>query len=325
MRKNYLSLSLFASLLCSSLCFSQSSFEPALWLYNPGQAKSSENPFPTLNFKNRLTPGKSIGTSAKELESSGHLFVVYQAHKNENLINLIGDRRAVFLDSKVLKINDSVDLNGYNESYGELLDIQYGGMESGKFWMNTRPEESGIFEIVLIDKNKSSRVVNEIRTYLGLKYGIDLIDYKQYMYNGEELWNGSDKSYNNRIFGVARLSYFGLEPDKSIHSKDKDLIVSVSNKQKKIFDDGAYVLFGNNNKPFVFDGKTKRNRKEWQVQTNKEGIRIDIAFPLSKLGSSDDSFNEYELLVSAHGETLKSYTGRARDTLLVFRSEERRV
>src|SRR5690554_7435935 len=220
MRKNYLSLSLFASLLCSSLCFSQSSFEPALWLYNPGQAKSSETPFPTLNFKNRLTPGKSIGTSAKELESSGHLFVVYQAHKNENLINLIGDRRAVFLDSKILKINDSVDLNGYNESYGELLDIQYGGMDSGRFWMSTQTENSGVYEVVLIDKKKPARSVNEVRTYLGLKYGIDLIDYKQYTYNDKELWNGSDKTYNNRIFGVAQLSYFGLEPRSEEHTSE---------------------------------------------------------------------------------------------------------
>jgi|SRR5690554_1906090 len=320
MTKKYISLSLFTSLLCSSLGFSQSYFEPALWLYNPTVKKATEE-FPELNFKSRLTPAKtSLGTSARELQSSGHLFVVYQAHKNENLINLIGERRAVFLDSKILKINDSVDLNGYNESYGELLDIQYGGMDSGRFWMSTQTENSGVYEVVLIDKKKPARSVNEVRTYLGLKYGIDLIDYKQYTYNDKELWNGSDKTYNNRIFGVAQLSYFGLEPDKSVHSKDKDLIVSVSKRQKRIFNDGAYVLFGNNNKPFVFDAKTKQNRKQWQVQTNKDDIKVDIAFPLSKLGSSEDSFNEYELLVSSGGETLKSYAGSARDTLLVFRN-----
>lgn len=129
----------------------QKGFNPALWLFDPTTKKSSEE-FPKLNFKSRLTPAKaSLGTSARELQPSGHLFVVYQAHKNENLINLISDRRAVFLDSKVLKISDSVDLNGYNESYGELLDIQYGGMDSGKFWMNTQTETSGIYEVVLID------------------------------------------------------------------------------------------------------------------------------------------------------------------------------
>lgn len=298
----------------------QKEFNPTLWLYNPTTKKTSEE-FPKLNFKSRLTPGKtSLGTSARKLQPTGHLFVVYQAEKNENLINLISDRRAVFLDSKVLKINDSVDLSGYNESYGELLDIQYGGMDSGKFWMNTQTESSGIYEVVLIDSKTSTRTVNEIRTYLGLKYGIDLIDYKQYTYNDKELWDGSDKTYNNRIFGVARLSYFNLAPDKSVHSKDKDLIVSVSKRQKRIFDDGAYVLFGNNNKPFVFDHKTKRNRKEWQVQTNKEEIRVDIAFPLSKLGSLEDSFNEYELLVSNGAKHIKSYVGSARDTLLVFRN-----
>ncbi len=319
MIKNYFILSFFA-LLHSSIGFSQSSFEPELWLYNPTISRSAESS-KRLNFKRQISSnGQSPSLSSRKLNSSGHLFVVYKSRKNENLLSLIGPKRAVFLEGKQVKLNDSIDTNGYNESYGELLDIRYGGMENGRFWMNPRIEESGIFEVVLIDKQKSTRPVNEIRTYLGLKYGINLIDHKDYIYNDKELWDGRDKTYNHDIFGVARMAYFNLEPDKSIHSKDQDVIISVSKQQKAKFEDGAYVLLGNNRQPFTFDRRTKLNQKKWQVQTNKEAIRVDFSFPLSKLGSSEDSFKEYELLVTSNAAETVRYTGRVRDTLLVFRN-----
>lgn len=298
----------------------QKEFNPTLWLYNPTTKKTSEE-FPKLNFKSRLTPGKtSLGTSARKLQPTGHLFVVYQAEKNENLINLISDRRAVFLDSKVLKINDSVDLSGYNESYGELLDIQYGGMDSGKFWMNTQTESSGIYEVVLIDSKTSTRTVNEIRTYLAIKYGINLVDYKQYVYKREKLWDGSKNKYNHRIFGLAQLSLFGLKPSKSMHSKDQDLIVSVSKRQRSQFRDGTYLLFGTNNNPLVFDHKTGESKKEWLVQTNKEQLKVNLSFKLNSLNSADEVFKSYELVVLDGSKALRNYTGTLQDSLLVFRN-----
>src|SRR5690554_6819240 len=316
MKKHYFIISFFV-LIHSLPVFSQvDSFDPTLWLHNPApsikEVKSSE----ILNFKNQI----SSGISSRKLNSSGHLFVVYKSQKNENLLSLIGSKRAVFLEGKQVKIHDSIDIADYNESYGELLDIRYGAIEDGRFWMNTKIEESGIFEVVLVDKQRSTRSANEIRTYLGLKYGINLIDYKHYTYNDKELWDGGDKKYNNDIFGIAQLNYFNLEPNRSIHSKDQDLIVSVSNQQKKRFEDGAYVLLGNNRKPFAFDRKTKLSQKKWQVQTNKETVRVDFSFPISKLGSSEDFFNEYELMVTNKTTNTVSYKGRVRDTLLVFRN-----
>lgn len=314
MKKHYFILILFA-LLYSSYSFSQSdSFNPSLWLYDPTTTKKEVTSSELLNFRNQI----SSGISSRKLNPSGHLFVVYKSQKNENLLSLIGSKRAVFLEGKQVKINDSIDIADYNESYGELLDISYGGMDEGRFWMNAKIEASGIFEVVLVDNQKPTRSVNEIRTYLGIKYGINLIDYKHYEYNDKELWDGGDKTYNNDIFGIAQLNYFNLKPDKSIHSKDKDLIVSVSKQQKAQFDDGAYVLLGNNRRPFRFDRKTKLNQKKWQIQTNKEAVMVDFSFPISKLGSSEDFFYEYELIVSGNAEEVISYEGRVRDTLLVF-------
>jgi len=317
-------ISVFLLFFQNAYIYSQSSprLEPVFWLSNSQKINTSFKEFNTLNFHSRLfMDNKSIWSSTKKTSKSNYLFVVYKSRKNENLVSFIGNEQAVFVDGKNMFIRDSVDLNGYNEPYGELLDARFSNGEEGTFWMNPQLEESALFELILVDKKISTAFANEIRTYLGLKYGISLIDHKQYTYHGKSLWEGTDKKYNHQIFGLAHMSYFNLMLSRSIHSQDKDLIVSLASPtQKSSMNEGAYVLFGNNRKPLVFNKKTKFSEKQWLVQTNKEEVKVDVSFPLSSLRTSSDTFNEYELLTNGAGSLEVSYKGRLRDTLLVFRN-----
>ena len=315
--------SVFVFLFHNTSGYSQGStrFEPVYWLYNPQGIKESSKDFHTLNFHNRLfMDNKNTWSSVKKISNSSQLFVVYKSKKNENLVSFIGKKQAVFLDGKNMFVKDSVNLDGYNEGYGELLDARFSNAEDGTFWMNPNLEQSSVFELILVDKKIAPAAVNEIRTYLSLKYGVSLVDHGQYTYRDESLWDGGNKTYNHHIFGLAKMGYFNLNLSQSTHSQDKDLIVSLASPtQRGQMDEGSYVLFGNNRAAFVFDRKTKFNSKQWLVQTNKNAVKVDVSFPLSRLGTTSDTFNEYELLTTGTGAET-SYKGRIRDSLLVFRN-----
>lgn len=292
-------------------------FTPSLWLQNP---ISSSVVGDQLNFRNQLVMRSGIGSSANSLDRPGHLYIVYQTNGSDNLVSVIGQRQALFLDSESLKTPDTINLRGYNESFGELLDVRFGSLESARLWLNPQPTSSSVYEVILTETPHRSASVEEIRTYLAIKYGINLVDYKQYVYKREKLWDGSKNKYNHRIFGLAQLSLFGLKPSKSMHSKDQDLIVSVSKRQRSQFRDGTYLLFGTNNNPLVFDHKTGESKKEWLVQTNKEQLKVNLSFKLNSLNSADEVFKSYELVVLDGSKALRNYTGTLQDSLLVFRN-----
>lgn len=296
-------------------------FAPKLWLSNPLSASDTMADFDKLNFHRDLGGRKSnLWQSSKEINDAHHLFLVYKSKKVENMVSVMGQRSAMFLEGKNLRLNDTVNLDGYNEAYGELLDVQFADMKEGKFWMNPSLADSRIFELVLVDAKKKTRPVNEIRTYLSLKYGIDLIDYKQYSYNDKPLWDGAQTEFNRHIFGLARFSYFNLQPSKSMHSKDRDLIVSVPDHGAEQFKEGTYVLFGNNGKGFTFDRKTRKSQRQWLVQTNSDNLKVDLSIPVSKLPQNKDSFSEYELVVGAKGAAAAIYKASSSDSLVVFRN-----
>lgn len=320
MKQNLLVYCMLMIVTCNTISFSQeiAFFKPNLWLYNPQKAHDSLSEFDKLNFHKDLGINKkSLWSSSKKLNNSQHLFLVYKSKKNENLVSFMSSKRGVFFEGKTLRINDSVDIAGYNESYGELLDMKFSNMENGRFWMNPQLKDSRIFELILINPQSASST-NEIRTYLSLKYGIDLIDYKQYTYNEKKLWDGGDKAYNSHIFGLAAMGRFNLQPTKSVHSKDQDLIISVNKEQRKYMDEGSYVLIGNNRKRFVFNPKTKFSEKQWLAQTNKQKVLVDISIPLSRMSHCENCFNEYELVVGTKGSDAEIYSATVKDSLLVF-------
>lgn len=314
-------------LLVSSLCYSillnvlvinaqkDQKFNPELWVYNPLK-KNSIQGFNSLNFKNKVSlSNNNAWTSQKKIDAPHQIFLVYKSKVDENLISLIGKNRGVFFNSKKINTAENININGYNEEFGELLDLQFSGMENGSLWLNPVTDNSNIFEIVLVDRTNKNIDVNEIRTYLSLKYGIDLIDTKQLTYQKKPLWDNSNTEFNNKIFGIARFDYYNLFYDKSIHSKEGDLIVT----SKNYFNEGEYVLIGNNDKTLNFDSRTLKSNKQWLIQTNKQNARVDVNIPLDKLKISENELVEYELL-SFRNNKISVYKGIQNDSLLSFKN-----
>lgn len=291
-------------------------FSPQLWLSNPKEIRTTQQSLTSLNNYGKLVVDtNNLNSSISKIDDDNHLFLVYRSEAPENIISILSRNKSLFLNSDRVKINDSVTLSGYNENYGELLDVKFGGMEKGRFWMNPNLENTKVYELILVN-GTSKFSVNEIRTYLSLKYGIDLIDPKQYEYNKQKLWDNSDKKYGSHIFGIAKLSSFSLVPNNTVHSKDQDLHISINSDNKKKLQDGSFILFGHNNKSLTFNKSTKQSNKSWQVQTNIGYVKLDVSVPLSKLQNVNAS---YKLLVG--GETdFKTYSGTVRDSLYVFKN-----
>jgi len=174
MKTNVL-LTLFTFILFEFHCFSQKNdfFAPSIWINNPQAVKEGTAPFDVLNFHNKVnSPGSAMWTSAKKINGSNHFFLVYKSKKDEYLISFLGEKRSIFLDGKNQKVNDTLDLKGYNEAYGELMDIRFSSIENGRFWMNADLKTSNVYEMILVEAQKYQAKTDDIRTYLGIKYGI---------------------------------------------------------------------------------------------------------------------------------------------------------
>jgi len=303
--------------LSASTGFSQQRiFSPQLWLSNPKEMQTFKEGASNLNsYGNLVVDARTLNSSVNKVDDNNHLFLVYRSEAPENIISILSRNKSLFLNSDQVKINDSIAVSGYNENYGELLDVRFGGMDTGRFWMNPRLENTKIYEFILVNGN-SNFSVNEIRTYLSLKYGIDLIDPRQYEYNNHKLWDSSDKKYGNHIFGIAKLSSFSLGPNKTVHSKDQDLHILINSENKKKLKDGNFLLFGHNNKSLTFNKATKHSNKSWLAQTNMDYVKVDLAFPVSKF---QDVNAEYELIVG-EGENSRTYKGTMREDLYVFKN-----
>lgn len=291
-------------------------FSPQLWLSNPKEMHSFKEDASNLNsYGNLVVDARTLNSSVNKVDDNNHLFLVYRSEAPENIISILSRNKSLFLNSDRVKINDSITVSGYNENYGELLDVRFGGMDQGRFWMNPKLESTKIYELILVNGN-SNFSVNEIRTYLSLKYGIDLIDPKQYEYNKQKLWDSSDKRYGHHIFGIAKLNSFSLGPNETVHSKDQDLHILINSENKKKLKDGSFLLFGHNNKSFSFNKASKQNNKIWLAQTNMDYVKVDLAFPASKF----QNVNAQYQLVVGNGENARTYNGTMRGSLYVFRN-----
>lgn len=308
----------FGALLASYIASAQQrTFSPQLWLNNPKESKSYNERLRSLNNYSTFTLDiNTLNSSINKIDSNNHLFLVYRSNGPENIVSVLGRTKSLFLNSDKIRVNDSIVVSGYNEHYGELLDVKFGGFAGGRFWMNPHLQNTTIYEFILVNRNNGNFKINEIRTYLSLKYGIDLIDYRQYEYNNKQLWDSSDKQFANRIFGLAKFTAFNLDLNQAVHSKDLDLMITISEGYKNSLKDGNYILFGHNNKTLTFNRQTNESNKQWLVTTDLDYMKLDVMVPLSKL---KNTISDYNLVVSDDKGAI-NYKGSIKDSVYIFKN-----
>lgn len=310
MKKIKILLLFIVILIFPSYVFSQKEnvFQPAFWMYNFVSKDSLKDIKLNSHLPLMLNSNTNWYTKNKTKDRNT-LFIVYKSNSSDSdLISVIGNKRALFINPVNIKLADTLDISGYNENFGELLDLKFGDVGKGIILLNNNLKDSYIYEMIL-ENNLSNEKINEVRTYLSIKYGIDLIDSNQYSYRNNKLWNKSKN--NDNIFGIGKFNYFNLLQKESIHSKDKDLELKFSNDSIiSQLGDGDFVLLGNNSKSLNF--KNNSCLKRWTIQSNIT-TKIDIVF--SSVNTFGKEFNyEYYILVNG-----KKYEATYLDNKITFK------
>lgn len=296
--------------LSSGILFSQASDYgvPLLWLKgNDIQGVSSQlNAYPKMHTKSE--------GSARKFSGGNHIFVVYRSGNEEPIMSILGKESGVFVGSQSVFKGKKISTEGYSQQYGELVDVKVSAIENGELWVHSTTETE-VYEIMVFDKYLSRLKINEIRTYLAIKYGLDLSNTDQYVYGEENIWEKSE-DYDHAIFGIGYLDTYNLLQKQSVHSKDGDLKVSYATRRSNKVKRGDYVLFGNNDKPFSFN-TDDYNNKQWLCRSNMDEVYIDLYVPQEKMSSVElDRF-----LVELHFQGKKqSYAGVVEKEHIVFRN-----
>lgn len=140
---------------------------------------------------------------------------------------------------------------------------------------------------------------NQIDTYLGLKYGITLGDKSKYWSSQEvKVWDEKqDFSFNNRIIGLAKDSYFGLNQTKTKSNVEPGVIFKTAEAQSKL-EDQTYVSMGDNGKEKAFDKQSNRFKRQWLFQNKgQHALAMDVEVEVQP-----EKDIEYYLYTSAGGE-----------------------
>lgn len=290
------------------------SVKPVLWLQNSSEVLSKAGELP-LNFDNFPLKNTKTETSVRNFSGSNHIFIVYKSEVDEALLSIIGKGNGVFVGSNKVFRNENISMEGYSQPFGELVDVKVSNIEKGKLWVHPT-KETKMYEIMVFDTYLSPLKANEIRTYLAIKYGLDLSDTKQYVYNSENLWDKTGE-YDNHIFGIGYFSAYNLLQKKSVHSKDKDLIISYASRKNNKVKRGDYILLGSNGQKFHFDAKSNYNKKEWLCRTNVEESFIDLYIPLEETTSA--GLNRFVVEIHSDGQK-RTYVGAVEKEHIVFRN-----
>lgn len=245
-----------------------------------------------------------------KLGKGAHVFFVYvSGSEDEFLVSILGLRKGFFVaDDSAYLGGDSVVFGGGYKGRARLLDVSLGNVGSHVFYINNRLSASKLYEIVAID-GANSEEVQSYRTYLSIKYGLDLVD-KNYYYPGiGSMWGGNDAYH---IVGVGRFDKFLLNQRRSRSQGEQRVELSCSSSVDLAnVSDGSYVLLGDNGKSMDFNSEGVNNRR-WKIESRGlSAVDLYIGLPEEK----EKGVYGYVLEVLGNG-----YKGEYERGGIIFRS-----
>lgn len=155
-------------------------------------------------------------------------------------------------------------------------------------FFNKRTDKSILLpEVLVFDRNLSNTEMQQIETFLSIKYGITINDIseKNYISSASKiLWDSKkSKNYNYRVTGIGRDDAFELYQKQSINSNKGNIAISVDSLQLvNNFNTGTienqnFLLWGDNNQTLEFkeiDLLSQHPRRDmhrmWKVQNKRE-------------------------------------------------------
>ncbi|MCP1995126.1 hypothetical protein [Flavobacterium sp. HSC-61S13] len=236
-----------------------------IWVKSIGTSAEQKG---TLNYHIPIRWRGDYPVLNKKYESSTYTYVYYvlkTEEASEKIFSLYhaGDLHSFYTDSIKSIRNHAVDMGLLTS--GAMVNFNFYNKDFKKkgegilYLENDVESKSDLFEVLVCSNCSDAKVRTQIQTYLAVKYGITLAQKdKYYSSDNRKVWDEKlDKAYNNRIMGIARDDYFGLDLEASYSNTDTAFVVS---KSKNIgilpSTNMTYVLAGDNNGEKTFDTKS---------------------------------------------------------------------
>ncbi|TDS56951.1 T9SS type A sorting domain-containing protein [Myroides indicus] len=294
----FASLSLL-TFFCSVPVRGQKNFKDShkvIWIKNIGTTADQDK---GLNFHRPIQFSGDFVTLNKKYTSSVYSYVYYVLKSDkaeEKIFSLYysGELHSFYtdkisstlerpLDLNLLSQGAMVNFNFYNKNYKK-------DKKEGILYLENSYDKSltELYEVLVCSSCADQELRNKIETYLAIKYGITLEQKQKYTGSDDrKVWDAKhNRDFNNRIIGIARDDYFGLEQTAGFSNTEDFFIVKRTETEEKI-KDKTYVLVGDNAGDKTFDKNTGKYKRRWLVQNHGDSDeRIDVDILIQPDGES---------------------------------------
>lgn len=299
---------------------------PIIWVKDKGENVINTNK--SLNFNDKNFPLQWELTQDQAQRCS--LFIVYKGYKNNEeqiLWNLAkgNQQMIVATNERLTDYTSSKHQTYFQKNNGEKVKIHYyqhfknlndkdnsqnkGGpgpqkkiiLSLGDKIVNFPPKsfEGEISEILFYDRVLSPIEMQQVSSYLAIKYGVSLrqLQFKNY-YNSQKeiIWDyDAHKEFNQNITAIGEDKDGALKQTASQNSNDEGLLAMGFTPQSiQSVPNNYFVFWSDNGKELSFkkqkEGQPKGISRVWQLDyTRKDSVSLFSRFDLAKLTPSEGS------------------------------------
>lgn len=259
-------------------------------VYEPDNAQIEQNLW-TLSKVNSQE-ALMIATNQRLADYTGEQFRSYPEKLNAEKVKIHYYQHYKKLENKSQKEKvETPSTNNYTLNLGQKI----GSIPSESF-------TGKISEVLIYDRVLSTIEMQQVASYLAMKYGVSLHQnhYKNY-YNpsGEKIWDyEKHKEFNQNITGLGRFDNGNLSQSQSKNSNDEQVVgMRFSSKENQEIPNETAVFWSDNGGGLAVknqkEGQPKGIDRIWQLDSpNENATPLDWYFnpkSISRQASADDS------------------------------------
>lgn len=207
--------------------------------------------------------------------------------------------------------------------YQHYKNIPKDSLQKGKYTLNlgglsnkvpSSPFSGYIAEVLVYDRVLSNTEMQQVNSYLAIKYGVSLHQnhYKNY-YNslGENIWDyQKHKRFNRNITGIGKDTLGVLEQFSGINSNDEQVMsMKIRPKNSKEIPDNYFVFWSDDAQDLVFEqqaeGRPKSLSRTWSLDyLPDENVGLDWGFHIQNIQEERPKGEFYWLALDTSGQHL---------------------
>lgn len=279
-------------LFVSNFIFSQTIFEKKIWIkadtINLSNPTSKDTLFLNFNEFVKVTNSYPNDNLKNIVNNNGSFFLVFKSNEREdNLILLKNKIFSTKISSSKIISDKEFEFKQSDSKKGTLISYHYNfkskkKRKRGDIILNAsffESDKSKLYELIYFPEIIGNKKRKAIESYLSIKYGISLLDDKNYINSKlDTIWNyKSNKEFSNNITGLGKDSVFELNQKQSVNINDENFSIALgefsntnSSNKSELFDN-SFMLWGDNGKSYKFEkDNTKKNsylNRVWKLET----------------------------------------------------------